>query len=328
MTRGFLTVFILIGIACANVGQGLTPQGTIRTDVDLVVIPASVKDGNGRFIYDLQQQDFRIFEDGRPQEIQRFSIDPVPLSAVVLVDTAIGGSALRRFSDAVVTLSSAFTPMDEAEIYRFDKFVTKLSDFTNSDEAMEKSLVMIKEMSKNMREEWSPLAVFPGRGPRWLRKILDRGVDTRLLNDAVLAAESDLEKRPAEKRKVIIAISDGQTAQTEIKFEDIRDRLVQHQIQFYAVTVALPLLDRTTSVLRAYADASGGDVYSGRTRDAMQNAFSQITEQARHQYVLSYISNNEAPGPLPVSRKVQVQTTRSDLKVHHRTQYLQYPSRR
>src|SRR5947208_2521781 len=79
---------------------------TIRADVDLVVVPTSVKDADGRFIYDLKQEDFSIFEDGRRQQIQQFSIDPAPLSSVVLVDTGIGGTSLRRFAAATVALSS------------------------------------------------------------------------------------------------------------------------------------------------------------------------------------------------------------------------------
>jgi hypothetical protein len=60
----------------------------------------------------------------------------------------------------------------------------------------------------------------------------------------------------------------------------------------------------------------------------MENAFSLITEQARHQYVLSYVSNNEIAGQLPVLRKLEVKTTKPGLRVHHRTEYLQYPQRR
>jgi hypothetical protein len=53
---------------------------------------------------------------------------------------------------------------------------------------------------------------------------------------------------------------------------------------------------------------------------------SQIIVQARHQYVLSYVSNNEIPGMLAVNRKIEVKVNRSDVKVLHRKSYLQYPS--
>ena len=82
--------------------------------MDLVVVPASVKDDDGRFIYDLQQKDFAIFEDGRLQEITQLSVDPVPLSVAVLADTGIEGAALRRLANAIVSLSSAFILLSSA----------------------------------------------------------------------------------------------------------------------------------------------------------------------------------------------------------------------
>jgi hypothetical protein len=171
----------------------------------------------------------------------------------------------------------------------------------------------------------SSLTIFPGRGPRWLRWLLDRSSDTRLLNDALYAAAGDLDKRPPQNRKIIIVISDGHAAKNLFSFQETRDRLTRSQIQFYAVNVNLPMLERATSMLFSYASATGGDIYSGRTQGAMQRAFSSITEQARHQYVLSYVSNNETPGLLPVSRRIEVKTERPGLTVHHRNNYLQYP---
>ena len=52
-----------------------------------------------------------------------------------------------------------------------------------------------------------------------------------------------------------------------------------------------------------------------------------ITEQARHQYVLGYVSNNEVRGELPVVRKIDVEVNRPGLSIHHRKSYLQYPPR-
>jgi VWFA-related protein len=300
-------------------------QATIRADVDLVVVPTSVKDAAGRFVYDLKEEAFSIFEDGRRQQIQQFSIDPAPLSTVALVDSGIGGTSLRRFAAATVALSSAFIPMDETEAYRFDKFVTRLSDFTTNSEAFEKSLTVIHRIAEQPNQGPHTWTLFPGRGPRWLRLLLDYSTETRLLNDAIVAAATDLEKRPPTNRRSIIVISDGQSVKDTSSFQDVRNRLVKDEIQVYAVTVSLPILDAATSSLQAYANATGGDVYSGRTTTGMQDAFARITEQARHEYVLSYVSNNEVTGSLPVQRKIEVKTVRPGLKLHHRSEYLQYP---
>jgi hypothetical protein len=96
---------------------------------------------------------------------------------------------LRRFSTAIVTLSSAFTPMNETEAYPFQKYVSKLSDFSSEQDKMEKGLAFIRAISEGRPEEPpSALAIFPGRGPRWLRWLLDQNVATRMLNDAVFTA--------------------------------------------------------------------------------------------------------------------------------------------
>src|SRR5262245_16091572 len=130
-----------IALLClALVVPALAQRDTLRTGVDLVVVPVSVKDSDGRFVYGLQRGDFTVIEDGRSQEIVQFSTEPAPLSVAVLLDTGVEGAAMRRMAESLVSLSSAFTEIDEAEIYRFDRFVTKLSDFSNSQESLERSL--------------------------------------------------------------------------------------------------------------------------------------------------------------------------------------------
>jgi VWFA-related protein len=327
-SRHGLVPLVLIA---AMVSGGITPvlgqRDTIRTGVDLVVVPVSVKDGVGRFIYDLQQSDFTVFEDGRPQQIAQFSIDPLPLSVAVLVDTGMGRASLRRFANAIVSLSSSFTPTDEAGIYRFDTSVTKLSDFTNSSEQIEKSLAVVQTIAERTSGPFT-WTIFPGRGPRWLRWLLDHGTETRLLNDAIFAAAADLEQRASQNRKVIIVLSDGQAVHNKSSVADVRNRLVRSQIQFYGITVSIPVVAPASSVLETYAHATGGDMYSGRTVNGMQSAFARVTEQARHQYVLSYVSSNEVSGLSSVVRKIDLKTSRPGLEVHHRPEYVQYPSTR
>jgi hypothetical protein len=61
----------------------LAQRGIIRTKADLVVVPAFVRDANGRFVYDLAKEDFTVLESGRQQDVVGFSIDPAPLPAAV-----------------------------------------------------------------------------------------------------------------------------------------------------------------------------------------------------------------------------------------------------
>jgi Ca-activated chloride channel family protein len=323
--RAWLFALISLSIASPIMAQ----RDTIRARVDLVVVPASVRDADGKFVYDLQREDFSIFEDGKPQEIGQFSIDPLPLSATVLIDTGVGGKALRRFASSIVSLGGAFTEIDEVEVFRFDDTVHKISDFTNSPEALSSSLASIQKLAAGKgeggREDYP--VFMPGRGPRWLRFLMDRGSPKRVLNEALFAAAVDLEKRKPETRKIVIVISDGQVAHTAFSLKQVRDRLTQSQIQTFGVTIGLALIEGPASILHAYARATGGDVYSGLTQHAMETAFARITEEARHEYVLAYVSNNEVPGPLPVMRTIEVKANRPNLSINHRKSYLQYPPR-
>jgi Ca-activated chloride channel family protein len=309
----------------------------IRAGVDLVIVPASVRDSKGVFIYGLMKEDFQIFEDGTPQEIRGFGVETLPLSVVLLIDTGMDGPSLGRVAAANRSLKGAFKDGDEVETYRFDHIVDKLFDFAPSPIDFEKKLATIKSIADRQTNRPTSVPILPGRGPSWLRRVLmlDAGIDYKDLNDPLYAEASDLATRPMERRKVIMIISDGQVADGATLFSKgkavhtfahTRDRLVQDQVQVYAISMGNALLEGPSSILHAYAEATGGEVYGGRTQDSLESAIASITEQARRQYVLTYVSNNENSGLLPVTRKIEVKaTSQSPLTVSHRKSYLQYP---
>src|SRR5579862_5252517 len=85
---------VLLLFSALFVGQDFQ----LRTRVDLVVVPTSVRDAGGSLVPNLKQDDFTVLEDGEPQTISSFSTDPQPLSVVILIDTAMGGGELRRLN--------------------------------------------------------------------------------------------------------------------------------------------------------------------------------------------------------------------------------------
>src|SRR5687767_13544823 len=87
-----------------------TLRSQIRARVDLVVVPVSVRDGNGFLVTGLERDDFSVFEDGKPQEITNFSIDAQPLSAAIVIDDGISGMALKRLVPLVPAIAGAFAP--------------------------------------------------------------------------------------------------------------------------------------------------------------------------------------------------------------------------
>ena len=178
----------------------------------------------------LMQEDFSILEDGKPQAIASFSTDPLPLSVAVIVDTGISGNELQRLTPLIASLTRLFAESDEVAVYRYDHFVTRLSDFTSNSQIIEKSFAAVKQIAEARPAEREIGAAL---GPRPVRWIFDRtqigtigappmaptlltttyrSAVSKVLHDAVYEAAVDLEKRPADQRKIVLLISDGQVA--------------------------------------------------------------------------------------------------------------------
>jgi len=347
-----IAVLLLVSVGAAQ----------IRTTVDLVVVPVSVRDGKGRLVAGLTQKDFTILEDKIPQVITNFSDDPQPLSAAIVIDTGMGGLAMRRLVPLFISITSGFSEFDEMSTFRYDQLVFQLSDFTSDDEKIEKSLAIVKTIAakqpaKVAQGDPAPTAPKilqtvlgmlnlggngalidnpqPGMaGP--VRKPTTETVPTvgtkrvdpgRALFDAIYDAAKALEQRPPGRRRIIFIVSDGQVTSNSNAhgLEEITDLLLRHNIELYSVNTDEDLIDRRFGVLGSLARATGGDEYRGLNTSSMENAFSRITEQARNQYVLGYQSNNKPPRDFLVVRTIEVNGRDPDWKIMHRKGYTQRP---
>ena len=124
-------------VTAAPQDQQDKPVTTFRGGVDLVNITATVHDGTGRFVPDLTQDDFVVYEDNHPQPITYFSSDRVPVSLGLVVDTSnsMAGekivnarSALQQFFN---TLLEKERDEDEIFVYRFSDEPRLLQDWTS-----------------------------------------------------------------------------------------------------------------------------------------------------------------------------------------------------
>src|SRR5215471_12602203 len=120
----------------------------IRERIDLVVVPATVEDSQGKLVTGLTEENFEISEDGVRQRISNFSIYP-QLSPSVFT-----------------TLGSEFTSYDQMAAFRYDRTVYKLSDFTNDPAAIEKSFEILKTFGETRPDETAD--ILGEHGPRAL----------------------------------------------------------------------------------------------------------------------------------------------------------------
>src|SRR5450631_697861 len=108
--------------------QTQDPRARIRTTVSLVVVPVTVKDSAGELVTDLQENDFRVFEDGIEQPIALFSAEAFPLSAAILIDDDLKQGTAEKVQKTLETLAGAFSASDEVSLWRFDEVPEQISE--------------------------------------------------------------------------------------------------------------------------------------------------------------------------------------------------------
>jgi VWFA-related protein len=146
----------------------------------------------------------------------------------------------------------------------------------------------------------------------------------KVLHDAMFTVADDLRKRPPERRRVLLVVSDGQTGGNDHTYDQVLARLLENNIQVYSIGMDLAFLNRRFSVLDSYSKATGGDAFFLNGTDPLERAYARAAMEARNQYVLGYFSSSEATGTLPIYRPINVETKRG-VKVLHRAGYYQYP---
>jgi VWFA-related protein len=355
------SILILTSGALLLFASAVSLRSQFRTRVDLVIVPVSVRDNNGYLLTELERDDFKVFEDGRQQQISNFSKDTLPLSAAIVIDDAISGAALKQLVPLLPSAVGAFKPADEMTSFRYDHNVWRLlPDFTSDAATIRQSFFELKRIADSRPVEVEkPPALYEKiekKTPDWLKAIAglisigSNGApnpvpsapaapkpvpETRTMHGAVYEAAMALQKRPENHRRIILLISDGTVHERQTgvvpgktlhSFEKNVELLLKSEIEVYSINTLGTLLEKAGGTLDSYARASGGDVYGGSSASDMEFAFKRIVEQARSQYVLGYLSNNTAPR-VGIYRKIEVKSGDPDQKrkVTHRNGYLQFP---
>lgn len=304
----------------------------LRSRVELVEVPVTAKGRNGKLAADLTEKDFTITEAGKKQTITSFSIDPVPISAVVLIDTGISESALTEVKNALPTLMGALGDEDEIAIYSFDKHVEKLMDFSNDRRQIERVFEKLASASPSSSSMVGGPFGTPGpviNGVPVIPGVQAAGRSsappTKVLHDAVFQAAEDLSSRAVDRRRVVLMASDGRNQNSRNSYDGALDRLLLHKIQVFAFGVDTSVFQRLRSSLGSYAKATGGTACFSESQSSLESCYLLSMEEARNQYVLGYVSTNKRPGAKPVFREIKVQVSRAGIELQHKKGYYQVP---
>jgi VWFA-related protein len=316
---------------------------TISRPVNFVVVPVTVKDRDtGRMVDGLLPDDFSVFEDGVKQKLSFFTSDPFPLSAAVIIDQGMPDVALQKVNQTFSALMGAFSQFDEVSLYTYSMAVTRLTDFRAADQ---KLTAMLNQMKiEHGRNNGVPVVSGPlASGPMINGMPVQTGVATvstppkesHVLNDAILRAAVDLAKQERTRRKIIFIISEGREQGSTASYADTLKVLLTNQISVYAVSTgssSLPVYDQVSrlhlprqgynNLLPKYAAATGGEIFSEFSQQAMERAYTGATGIARNQYTLGYQAKASASGGY---REIEVRVKRPNLDVRAKRGYYPLP---
>ncbi len=283
----------------------------IRTQVNLVNLFVTVRDKSKRIVTDLKQDDFKIAEDGQPQQIAFFSKEvTLPITLALLLDTS--GSEqymLPSIQDAGGRfIERVLRKGDEALVMSFDSDVDLLSDFTDDrgqiDRAIRKARINV------------PSAGSIGNNPG---PIGSRQITGTALYDAIYLACNEKLNTEAG-RKAIVIVTDAQDEGSKVRLEEAVEAAQRTDTVVHILLVADPHFGGGNGgVAHKITEETGGRTIVVNSEKHLAEAFDQISEELRSQYTLGYYPTNAAhDGKF---RKIKVEMSNHDLKVLARKGY-------
>ena len=293
----------------APLPQQKTPAITSTTG--LVHLVATVMDRHRDFVTDLDQADFKVLEDGAPQDIRYFGRETdLPLRIGVLLDTS---NSIRPRLDFEKDAALDFLQhvlrrnKDQAFVMTFDNEPEVIQDYTGD-------LALLTDAIRKQRA---------GGGTA--------------LNDAIYRAAEKLVNPPVPKganpeiRRVLVVISDGNDNLSDHALSEAVDSTIRAEAVIYCISTNTDWLaldgdkprkihvEGGDKVLEQFADQSGGRVFYPYKVDDLAQSFVDIGDELRSQYFIAYSPNNpQASGQY---RKIDVQIDRKGLQVRTRKGY-------
>jgi hypothetical protein len=194
-----LIAFMAVTTAASHAQQDDQTVTTIKKDVNVVNVLASVRDKQGKIVSTLNKDDFKLEVDGKPEPIKYFSrVTDTPLTLGLLVDTSL---SQRRLLDKERTASYTFLndlmneTRDKACVVHFDFDIELLQDLTSSRPKLQAALQKLQVPEAHQQQTGG----YPGQG--------GFGGGTKLYDAVFLAADEITGKQ--QGRKALIILSDG-----------------------------------------------------------------------------------------------------------------------
>jgi Ca-activated chloride channel family protein len=240
---------------------------------DLVVVSVTVTDAAGQYAHGLGAKDFTLLEDEAPQTVNSFSSEEAPFAATILID--MSGSMEYKFGQvrgAAASFLDHIRENDQVAVYGFNDKVRQFQDFSN-----------VRDISDYV---WDAKAESATRLYDCMGEALD-----------ALAARQ-------EKRRSALLISDGwDSSSSKSSLDSVMKKALASGVTIYTIdlisddalrgsSTQAVFLQRGRSDMKEFADKTGGRYVHSPQGDNLEEAFTNIVEELRNQYTLTYYSTN------------------------------------
>jgi Ca-activated chloride channel family protein len=260
-----------------------------------VPVFVTVTDRDRRLVPDLTEQDFEVYDNGKPQALTQFDNSALPISVVVMLDTS--GSmtlAIDQVKRGAEQFLLRLLPDDRAMVGAFnDKIEFHPEDFIGNRDRL---IAALKE--------------------------LDFGYPTRLY-DAVFQSLAML--KPREGRKVVLVFTDGEDTASKTGRGDTLDRARQEDVMIYSVGIENVYFDGQKRVmsrpdrgLKGLSEETGGGFFLLKKTDELGETFTRVAQELHSQYLLGF-----APATLDGKvHKIDVKVKRPGMNARARKTYV------
>lgn len=261
------------------------PNEIIKVDTELVNLNVRVIDRNNRPVNDVQEKDFKIYEDGVLQKIDFFSRSEVPTTYSIVVDNS--GSMrqqLEKVIEAGKILVDTNKPVDKTSIIRFvgkDKISIEQELTTNKSD--------LNDALDDLYIEGGQTAI----------------IDAVYLATENLEADGKARGNDDRNRRAIVLVTDGEDRDSYYKLKDLLDLLRESDVQIYVVGLVGDLNNeggliskspqaKAKAFLELLASETGGKAYFPSSVNELPQIGRDIAGELRTQFSIGYIPTNDA----------------------------------
>ena len=227
-------------------------------DVDAVQFTAVVTDGDGRFVTGLKAEDFKVYDNGRPQKITSFESENISLEMAVALDVSSSMRAALPFvKDVAKRFLGGLRPGDHVTLFGFNDNVFTLAPRSRDQAARIKAIDLMRA--------WGGTALY----------------------DVVLSGLNVLGRHPG--RRAMLLFTDGDDQSSHATLEAAIARAEGSDATIYAIGQGRAIRAHDLQqVLRRLSSISGGRHFFAEDVRRLDKFFGEILEDLSNQYLISY----------------------------------------